>query len=458
MAVKFIKASIPLWLAVVLIVMVGGAVALISLYFREVIYEQDLFIKKDYGGVEKLEYGSWPALANADFFQSVKENFISNGSDFIEANLSDMKLRVYERGVFAGEFDILSKGKEGLWWETPAGLYKVQSREKEHFSSFGSVYQPWSMAFQGNFFIHGWPYYPGGRPVELTYSGGCIRLSTDDAKEVYDLAEVGTPVLVFESDFVSDGLKYEVKTPDLSAISYLAADLKSNFVFLKKSEGEGAVPIASITKLMTALVATEYINLEKEIVVTQGMIVHTSKPRLKVGQEISVFQLLYPLLMESSNEAAAALAKPFGEKYFISLMNDKAKALGMSKTHFADVDGKSSENVSSVEDLFALSKYLYNNRSFVFRVTAGNLDKTVYGSPIWKNLENFNFFAGNPEFIGGKVGLTDEAGNTMLTVFEINIDGAIRPIAIVALGSEDAAKDVQAVLEYVKTDYKPNGL
>ncbi|PIP46640.1 MAG: hypothetical protein COX15_00070, partial [Candidatus Colwellbacteria bacterium CG23_combo_of_CG06-09_8_20_14_all_42_19] len=83
----------------------------------------------------------------------------------------------YEKGVFVNEFAILSKGKEGSWWETPAGLYKVQSKEKEHFSSFGRVYQPWSMAFQGNFFIHGWPYYPGGRAVESTYSGGCIRLA-----------------------------------------------------------------------------------------------------------------------------------------------------------------------------------------------------------------------------------------------------------------------------------------
>lgn len=458
MADKFIKTSIPLWLAVILMVMVGGVVALISIYFREVIYEQNLFIGKDDGSVEKLEYGSWPALANENFFQSVKEEFIGNGSNFLEANLSDMKFRVYEKGVFAGEFDILSKGKEGSWWETPAGLYSVESKEKDHFSSFGRVYQPWSMAFQGNFFIHGWPYYPGGRPVESTYSGGCVRLSTEDAKKVYDLVEVGTPVLVFEEDFGSDGLKYKFKIPDLTATNYLAADLNSNFVFLKKSDGEEPVPIASITKLMTALVAIEYVNLEKEIVVTYEMIVPTSKPRLKVGQEASIFQLLYPLLMESSNEAAAALAQPLGEKYFINLMNKKAEALGMGKTHFIDAAGKNSENVSSVEDLFAFSKYLYNNRSFVLKMTAGDLDRTVYGSPIWKDLENFNFFAGLAEFIGGKVGLTYEARNTMLAVFEIDIGGEARPVAIIVLGSEDAAKDVKAVLEYIKTNYEPNNL
>ena len=454
---SFIRISIPLWAAITLIVIVVGIATIVSVYFREVVYNQDLLIPGNNGELEKLEYGSWPALSNADFFNSVKEQFAESGSDFIEANLSDMKLRVYEKGVFSKEFDILTKGKEGSWWETPAGLYKVQSKEKEHFSSFGRVYQPWSMAFQGNFFIHGWPYYPSGKLVESTYSGGCIRLSTEDAKIIYDMVEVGTPVLVFEEDFRSDGFGYKLRTPELSAQSYLAADVKSNFVFLNKSNIE-EVPVASVTKLMTALVATEYINLEKDIVITKDMIVPTSKPRLKVDQKVSIFQLLYPLLSESSNEAALALAKPLGEKYFISLMNEKAEALGMSKTNFVDVSGKSPENVSSVEDLFALAKYLYNNRSFIFKMSAGDLDRSIYGSSTWKDLENFNVFAENPEFVGGKVGLTEEAKNTMLAVFEIDIAGGTRPGAIIVLGSEDAAKDVQALLDYIKAGYEPNEL
>jgi len=458
MARKFIRTSIPLWLAILLIAVVGGVSVVISLYFREVVYERDLFVDRGEGNLQEFEYGSWPALSNADFFNSVKGRFVGNGSDFIEANLSDMKLKVYEKGVFVNEFAILSKGKEGSWWETPAGLYKVQGKEKEHFSSFGRVYQPWSMAFQGNFFIHGWPYYPGGRAVESTYSGGCIRLATEDAEKIYNLVEIGTPVLVFEEDFKSDGFIYKVKTPDLPATSYLAADLKSNFVFLKEFQNEEQVPIASITKLVTALVATEYIDLEKKIVVTKEMIVPTSKPRLKVGEAISVFQLLYPMLLESSNEAATALSRHFGEKYFINLMNEKAEALGMHKTHFADSSGKSAENVSSAEDLFVLAKYLYNNRSFILNMSAGNLSKSVYGSSMFSDLENFNVFAGEPEFVGGKIGLNNEAKSTIFSIFEIEIEGEKRPIAIVVLGSDDAGRDAKTILEYVKTSYERDNL
>lgn len=458
MTKNFIKVSIPLWVAIVFLTLVVGIATIVSVYFREIIYKHDIFLEKKDGNIEKLEYGFWPALSNVDFFNNVKREFINNSSDFIEANLSDMKLRVYERGISAGEFDILSKGKKGSWWETPVGLYKVQNKAKEHFSSFGRVYQPWSMVFQGNFFIHGWPYYPDGRVVEPTHSGGCIRLSTEDAKVIYDMVKIGTPIIIFEENFVSDSLKYKIKTPQLSAKNYLAADLKSNFVFLNKSKGENQFPIASLTKLMTALVATEYINLEKEITITKEMITPTSKPRFKVGEEIAVFQLLYPLLMESSNEAAMALAHSLGERYFINLMNQKAEALGMNNTKFVDSLGKSAENISSLENLFFLAKYLYNNRSFILKVSTGNLERSVYGAPIWSGLSNFNVFTENPEFVGGKVGYIEEAKNTILTVFEIDIAGETRPVVIIVLGSEDAAKDVQIILEYIKTSYERNNL
>ena len=228
-------------------------------------------------------------------------------------------------------------------------------------------------------------------------------------------------------------------------------------VFLSKSENQPPIPIASITKLMTALVATEYINLDKEIVITKEMIVQTSIPRLKIGDRISIFQLLYPLLLESSNEAAVAIARASGENYFINLMNQKSEALGMGQTKFVDPSGSDAKNVSSAEDLFALAKYLYNNRSFILKMSTGSLNKTAYGSSIF-DLQNFNVFMDNPEFVGGKVGLTKKAKSTMLAVFEIDLGEEKRPIAIIALGSEDAGKDIGIILEHIKTSYERNDL
>lgn len=407
-----------------------------------------------------IQSGSWPALANADFFGQVRTDFIKQKKSFIEADLTAMQVRVYQDGAVIKQVPILTKGRPGSWWETPAGLYQIQTKEETHFSSFGHVYQPWSMAFQGNFFIHGWPTEPDGAPVASTFSGGCVRLSTEDAKAVYDLAKVGMPVLVYAKAFDSDDFKYsetpigrESTLPGLFSKSYLAADLKNNHVLLAENATE-EVPIASITKLMTALIAAEYINLDATSTVPASAIVSTSVPRLKVGEKINPYQLLYPLLDESSNEAAFMLADYLGRERFVSLMNQKAAALGMTHTRFADPAGREDGNVSTAEDLFALAKYLLNNRSFILKITSNTVGYNAYGSSQFANLQNFNVFTGQPDFIGGKVGQTTAARQTIISLFNETLEGQNRPIVIIALGSEDNAADARAILAHLKATYQ----
>ena len=437
---------LPLWLAVL-----AAAIACLSvvgvIIYTDAVSNRYVVNLQEELVPDTLQYGSQPALSNPDFFKSVKDKFISEKASFIEADLSAMTLRVYSSGTVALEVPIKTKGREGSWWETPAGLYKIETKETNHFSSFGHVYQPWSMVFQGNFFIHGWPYEADGTPVATAYSGGCIRLATPDAKSVYDLVKVGTPVLVFEKKFSQDNFSYFERPPQVSAHNYLAADLADNFVFASKGATE-LVPIASVTKLVTALVSAEYINLDKQITIPATAVVATSKPRLQAGEKVGAYALLYPLLMESSNEAAEALAQSVGRDRFISLMNEKAAALGMTHTHFVDPSGAGEGNVSTAEDLFQLAKYIYNNRSFVLKITAGNLSGSAYEAPKWGDLENFNLFAGEPGFAGGKVGKTTAAGETMIALFEETIGGEKRPVVFVVLGSSDNKSDVSSLKDY----------
>ncbi len=119
-------------------------------------------------------------------FLTQKETYIQQESSFIEANLRTMEVTLYEHGVASTTLPILTKGKEKSWWETPTGNYKILSRSVNQFSSIGHVWMPYSMQFYGNYFIHGWPYYDDGTPVASTYSGGCIRLATEDAEKVYN--------------------------------------------------------------------------------------------------------------------------------------------------------------------------------------------------------------------------------------------------------------------------------
>src|SRR3989338_8392849 len=239
-----------------------------------------------------LTYGALPALSDPDYYRNVKRNLVEQKASFIDANLSSMKLVVYVGGVLQIEVPVLAKGKVGSWWETPAGVYQIQSKERNHFSTFGEVNQPWSLDFQGNFFIHGWPTYADGTAVSSSYSGGCIRLSTADASKVYAFAEVGMPVIVYNQEQTSDNFSYALKAPAISASEYLVVDIDTGTV-LTQRDASTQVAIASITKLVTALVATEYINLDKEVRVPAEAIVYTSVPRLKPGQNIRAYDLLF---------------------------------------------------------------------------------------------------------------------------------------------------------------------
>lgn len=449
---RFFHSTITVSHAIVIFGVLFIATALVTAHFREVIYSYEITLQNGDGVFEKLQFGSWPELGNVDFFNTVRNKLISNHASFIEANLSAMKLTVYLDGVIAKEVPILTKGREGSWWETPVGLYRIEGKEKKHFSGFAGVYLPWSMPFQGNFFIHGWPYYPGGEPVRSSYSGGCIRLSTEDAQAVFDLVKVGMPVLIFEEDFEDDGARYESKIAALSARSYLAADLGSNFVFTEKLS-KTVVPIASLTKLVTALIAVEYVNIERDIEITESAIATTSIPRLKANTGESLYDLLHLLLLESSNEAAEAIANSLGRIRFVELMNEKAKAIGMSNTHFVDPSGRSGENVSTAQDIFALAKYLYNNRSFVLRLTAGDLDTAVYGAPRFSNLKNFNLFENLDAFMGGKVGLSQAAGETFVGVFKVPFGDETRPVVIVLLNTNRPAEEIPLLLDWIQGNF-----
>jgi D-alanyl-D-alanine carboxypeptidase len=463
------RKTIPVWVATLVLVLVAAACIAAFIFIKEIVYNNSITLSSDgitgsASGTTPFVYGSWPALDDADFYTKTLNSLVAQKTTFIEANLSTMTLRLYENGAVAKEVPILSKGRSGSWWETPAGLYKVLAKTPSDYSRMAGVYSPWALDFQGNFLIHGWPHYPDGTPVGSTYSGGCIRLSTDDAKALYPMVPVGTPVLVSSANFTLDNFHEAVAQAPISATSYFAGDLKSDFVFAEKNPDE-QVPIASITKLMTALVAVEYVNIENKITITPDMIVKTSVPRLKVGQSYSLYDLLQPLLKESSNESAVAIANFLGPKYFVQLMNNQAASIGMTNTHFVDSSGMDWGDVSTAHDLFILAQYLYNNRSFILMMTTNNSTPNAYGPSAFTNLQNFNVFADNPDFVGGKVGLNGGASGTIMSVFKepFNEAGDVsttapatttRPIMLVILGSSDYEKDAQSFLSWIKGNYQ----
>lgn len=435
----------PFWIVVLTLLIMGGGMLVLFALFHQTVFNYALSLPA-VGETKNsaLSYGEQPTLSNPDFFKKTKDEFIAQGANFIEADLSEMKLRLYKGGVLEKDVVILTKGKEGSWWETPAGIYKIGAKEKKHFSSFGHVYQPWSMAFQGNFFIHGWPYHADGTPVASTYSGGCIRLSDEDAGSIYELADVGMPVLVFEKDFAPDEFSYRTRIPDTSANSYFAADVKNNFVFLEKGSKD-AMPFGDFSQFLAALAATDYVNIEKKIILSEKELSGAEDGHLIVGGEVTPFDLLHLGIVGTSTAPVRLFSNILGEKRFAALMHDKARAVGMSHTK---------ENITTPEDLFYLAKYIYNNRNFLFKMSAGDLKNSVYGESKFKNVPNGNIFADDPDFFGGKTATANDGKESFMGVFIVAIGGGKRPIFIFLSGSSSVEEDMPGMIQYIQSSYR----
>lgn len=430
-------------------------------------YSPDLaFLKKqiEMGGqsiennpeTKEIEYEDFPTNEpDATTTAKISEDLtIPDKGKAIVANLESMKLDLYENGKVTESFDVLSKGRPGTAWETPPGAFEILYKKENHFSSIGKVWMPYSMQFFGNYFIHGWPYYSDGTPVAEGYSGGCIRLSNSDMEKIYEFTDIGTKTIVLGTTEKSIELwqkgtytiKQNTKFPKISAKSYIVADVESGDII--SSYGEKVpLPIASLSKLMTALVSLETINQYQETKVSRTAFgTYGDQGSLAVGQKIKTSDLMYPLLLESSNDAAEALAEFAGRDLFISNMNNKAISIGLLNTKFEDPSGLSKNNISTAEDLFKLVRYIFKYKKYIFDVT--DLKNYSNKNNSWHSNSKF---INDKNHIGSKNGYTDEAKYTQIVLFEMPLgEFERRKIAIILLGSEHTIeKDVRAISLYL---------
>lgn len=399
-----------------------------------------------------LNYGPQVALSKNNFYIETRDAFIDESLTFVEIDLTQEQLRFFKKGVLLLSAEILGVGEDGSWWETPSGLYKIENKEDKVFTNLGQVYLPWNITFQGNYLIHGQPIYPDGAKVEDDFAGGGVRLSDNDIQALYKNVRIDTPVLVHAAEKKRDTFVYEPQVANMDTSHYFIADIE-NGTILAATDLNNPAPIASLVKLMTALVAAERINLDGRVRVTSPHFVTSLIPRLSERSSVSMYSLLQLLLVESSNEAAETIAGEIGREEFIKAMNDKARQLGMLHTNFADPSGLSSENVSSLGDLYTLTKYIYENRSFIFEITAS---KPLPGAQVggeFEGLINFNEVKDLNNFVGGKVGETLAAGQTSITLHKIKFKDSDRTVVVILLGSDNRTDDVQTLIKYVESRY-----
>lgn len=381
----------------------------------------------------------------------VKEEYILDKRDFLEVNLDKMKIRLFKLGGMVKEVPILAKGDETGWGGSAVGMYKVVRGYKLSYSNIEDVYMPYAIHYYGKYYIHGEPYYPSGERLESQFSGGCLRLNDEDAESIFQLSELDMPVLVIDKE--KDEAEYEdiLKKPNLTAKSFLAADLDSGFVFAEKNSSE-VLPIASLTKLMTAVTVAENVNLKRSVLIRQRMLDsgYGTTEGLEPEKRFRAVELFYPLLIESSNDAAYALTWLLGQERTIELMNEKAKSILMENTTFVEPSGFDPANVSTAKDLFYLARYVLNNRYPMLQITKGK--KVTSFGPVGFDLEklwNKNIFIYDPTFIGGKTGYIVESKQTAVFLFKFGD----RNVAIILLGSTNLRQDTQRLYIWLQKNY-----
>lgn len=199
-------------------------------------------------------------------------------------------------------------------------------------------------------------------------------------------------------------------------------------------------PIASITKLMTAMVLLDaHLPGDQNITVTEADVdtLRYSSSRLRVGTTLSRREMLRLALMSSENRAASALARtyPGGTRAFVAAMNRKAAELGMTHTHFVDPTGLHSDNVSTAEDLVKLVKAGYGYATIRNFTTTASYDVEMPGRRHSLEFRNTNALVRNKHNdwdIGlSKTGYINESGRCL--VMHANI--ANKPLIIVLLDS-----------------------
>lgn len=236
---------------------------------------------------------------------------------------------------------------------------------------------------------------------------------------------------------------YAAEVPSVSATSAVLMDVDSGRILYEK-DADTPRSIASITKLMTALIAVECLDeLSTSVTVRREWTgIEGTSLYLEPGEKIMVETLLYGLLLHSGNDAAVALACICAGdvETFVSWMNERARDLGMTNTHFSDPNGLSGENHhASAHDMARLASACLNNPKVAEIVRT----KTI-------SLEGRHFSNHNKllwqyaDCIGMKTGYTRQAGRTLVSAAER--DG--QRLVCVTLCDPDDWEDHKALLDY----------
>ena len=265
-----------------------------------------------------------------------------------------------------------------------------------------------------------------------------------------------------QRDRIVGDLPLSAASLGLHSSAVLVMDQVSGSVLYEKN-ANAVVPIASITKLMTAMVSLDaQPNLYEVMTISEEDVdtLKGTRSRLKVGTQLTREEMLRLALMSSENRAASALGRyyPGGRPAFIAAMNRKAQALGLHDTHFEDSTGLTSANVSSARDLVKMVAAAHQYPLIREFSTSTGYDVMVDGRV--QSFHNTNSLVSNSAWDIGlsKTGFINEAGKCLVMQAWFNQ----KPMIIVLLDSWGKmtrigdANRIKKWVEHYAQNNKPN--
>ncbi len=244
-----------------------------------------------------------------------------------------------------------------------------------------------------------------------------------------------------------------VLTPSASGLSLSARSAALLCVesgeFLYCKDADKRLSMASTTKIMTSLLALEYAQPDKEIVVTEEMIsVEGTSMGLVAGDSVSMKELVYGMLLQSGNDAANTVATVIGgnAEGFAKLMNERAEKIGMSDTNFVTASGlDDAEHYSTAHDMALLAAECLRNPEFA-AICSQKTARLTYGNPPYaRTLTNHNRLLWSyPDAIGVKTGFTKKSGRCLVSAAK---RGGVTLVAV-TLRAPDDWSDHKELLDY----------
>ncbi|KKT73534.1 MAG: hypothetical protein UW68_C0007G0019 [Candidatus Collierbacteria bacterium GW2011_GWB1_44_6] len=241
-----------------------------------------------------------------------------------------------------------------------------------------------------------------------------------------------------------------IPSPNFTATGIFVIDLDTGLVLFDKNPHTRLKP-ASLTKIMTSLVALDYFSESAVLKVNNGSKSLGNTAKLLKGDELKASDVLYALLVPSGNDAAVTLAEnyPGGYQAFLQKMNQKVTDLSLTNTHFSNVSGVESLNhFTSAYDIAMIARSALRRNSFLSIVSTKNITINSLKGHSYP-LVSTNILLGKPGILGVKTGWTPEAGECLVILATRNN----HPVLISLLNSKDRFGEAEKMVNWIYSNY-----